>query len=68
MPGIPYVATTPSAKIAFSNTRKPVTWPSASRPVTHTKRPMRAMAKASGIAPRVGSALDATPLTGSMIT
>ena len=50
----------------FSKTRKPSTWPSTSRPVTQTKRPMSAMAKASGIAPAVGRVAEA--VTGRMIT
>ena len=39
-------------------------WPSASRPVTQRKRPISAIAKASGIAPSVGSSVAA--FTGSM--
>ncbi len=38
----------------------------ASRPVTHAKSPISAMANASGMPPRVGKALVAA--TGSMIT
>ena len=41
-------------------------WPSTSRPVTVTKRPMSAIAKVRGIPPTVGRSL--TVVTGNMIT
>ena len=41
-------------------------WVKASRPVTQTKSPISAPAKASGMAPAVGS--DVAAVTGSMIT
>jgi len=67
-PGSPYVASRASANTPFSNTRKPITWPSASRPVTHTKSPMSAMARASGMALRVGTPAATTPVMGSITT